>query len=558
MRTHGYLRMVAAVVLMVLIIGLCGCVGLGKPGTTDAIKPGTTDAIKDENVVVINGMPVIQPDPAVVMDWYDTQVAFNLYSPLVYPAPEGGVRPHLAQSWEAVDGKPDHWRFTLRQGVKFHDGSELTSQDVVFSMDRFIAMGQGFSGMLGKVKSVAVSKYVVDFILDKPNSVFPQISSVFFPLNKGLVLKNIQAGKYGEFGDYGANWLMTHDAGTGPYVMVSNITGESMEASRFEGYFLGWANWGPNETPIEKLKFIMETEPSTLKMLLTSGQLDLEANGSFSRQMFQEIQATKSLHLNQVFPQIWTVWMNTKVAPTDDVHFRQAIMYAFDYKTILGEYAAFGAQAAGIYPSQEPGSIAIPPQPRQQDLKKAKEELALSKYKPGDVTVVFHYCGGLAAEQEIGLELQADLSKLGIKVEIVGPTWSQYEAECATPQTTPNLTIFMFPLNYPSPDSFLYFMYHPDHVGGIYGAHWNKDAELGKLIDQSRETVDPKKVLVLYKQIQERIASQALAVYPYQIPGLWTSQDYLIGPKEKFTVVGPEINMSNWRINLVQKKQEGR
>lgn len=548
MRMRGYLRMM----VVVLIIGLCGFsnVGCGKTGSTEPTK--------DESVVVINGMPVIQPDPAVVMDWYDTQVAFNLYSPLVYPAPEGGVRPHLAQSWEAVDGKPDHWRFTLRQGVKFHDDSELTSEDVVFSMDRLIAMGQGYSGMLGKIKSIAVSKYVVDFILDKPNSVFPQISSVFFPLNKDLVLKNIQAGKYGEFGDYGANWLMTHDAGTGPYVMVSNVTAASMEATRFEEYFLGWKNWGPNEEPIEKLKFIMETEPSTLKLLLTSRQLDLEANGAFSRKILQEIQDTKSLHLNQVWPQVWTVWMNTKVAPTDDVHFRKAIMYAFDYKALLKEYAPFGAQETGIYPSVEPGSIAIPPQPRQQDLEKAKEELALSKYKPGDVTVVFHYCGGLEAEQEICLQLQADLSKLGVKVEIVGPTWSQYEAECATPETTPNLTIFMFPLNYPSADSFLYYMYYPDNVGGIYGAHWDKDEELGKLIDQSRATVDSEKRVELYKQIQEKIASQALAFYPYQIPALFTSQDYLIGPKEKFPVVGPTVNMSNWRINLTQKKKEAK
>lgn len=537
MKMRRYLSLIIAI----LIIGFCGFCNL-----VGAEKI-------DENVVVINGMPVIQPDPALSMDWYDIQALFNLYSPLVYPTPEGIIRPHLAQDWEVVDGKPDHWRFTLRQGVKFHDGSELTSEDVVFSMDRFITMGKGFSGMLGKVNAIAVDKYVVDFILEKPNTVFPEILTLFFPLNKHLVLENIQAGKYGNFGDYGENWLMTHDAGSGSYIMASHKMGESMEATRFKEYFLGWENWGPNEEPIERLKFIMETETSTLMLLLKSGQLQLEANGAFSRQALKGIMDTKGLHLNQVWPQVWTVWMNTKVPPTDDVHFRNAILYAYDYEAILREYAPFGAQETGIYPSTLPGYIVIPPQPRQQNLEKAKEELALSKYNPADVKVVFHYCAGLEAEEEICLQLQADLSKLGVNVEIVGPTWPQYAAECATPETTPNLTIFMFPLNYISADSFIYYMYHPNNVGGIYAAHWYEDEELGQLIDQSREMLDFEKRPEIYQRIQEKIASQVLAFYPYEIPALFTSQDYLIGPKETFSVVGPTVNMHNWRINLTQK-----
>ena len=55
-----------------------------------------------DNVAVINGQPVITADPATASDWYDTEAMYNLYSPLVYPSPEGGVRPHLATSWEPL------------------------------------------------------------------------------------------------------------------------------------------------------------------------------------------------------------------------------------------------------------------------------------------------------------------------------------------------------------------------------------------------------------------------------------------------------------------------
>ena len=57
-----------------------------------------------DNVAVINGFAPIWTDPAVASDWYDTEVMYNLYSPLVYPDPAGGVRPHLATAWAPVDG----------------------------------------------------------------------------------------------------------------------------------------------------------------------------------------------------------------------------------------------------------------------------------------------------------------------------------------------------------------------------------------------------------------------------------------------------------------------
>ena len=147
-------------------------------------------------------------------------------------------------------------------------------------------MGQGYSGTVGKLSAKVVSKYVVDFILEKPNAVFPNTLTLFWPLNKELVLKNKKAGDYGEFGDYGQEWLAAHDAGTGPYMLLSHTPGERLEATRFKDYFLGWENWGPSEVPIEKLIFIMNWETATLMTMLKGKQLDLEINGGFSRKSF--------------------------------------------------------------------------------------------------------------------------------------------------------------------------------------------------------------------------------------------------------------------------------
>jgi len=515
-----------------------------------------------DNVVVINGYPVITADPATASDWYDTEAMYNLYSPLVYPSPEGGVSAHLATAWDPVDGDFTHWRFTLRQGVKFHSGFEMTAEDVAFSMTRFIAMGRGNSGPLGQVTAQVVDRYTVDFLLDKPSAIFPDTLALFFVVDKDLVLANVKtSGNYGDFGDYGEDWLATHDAGTGPYMMVSHLPGQRLDAVRFVDYFEGWSDegWGPDEVPIERLIFIMETDYTTLMTLMKSGDLDLEINGGWTLPQLEQIQADPNLDLASVWAQNVTVWMNSKVEPTDDEHFRKAILYAFDYESIVGPWKAFGNGETGIFLPNMPGYVPIEPQPRAQNLERARQELALSKYADSldDVTVVFHFCGGLDFEEDIGLQLQADMAKLGINVEVAGPPWPEYSGECSAPETTPNMTVFLFaPQAAPTDDYYTYSMFSPNGLGWIFEAHWYfEDQQLLQLLDATRAETDPVARLALYEQAQPLIASHALAFYPYQKPTLFAHQAYIAGPMETIVFVGPSENMHNWRINLVLKEQ---
>ncbi len=515
-----------------------------------------------DNVAVINGYPVITADPAVASDWYDTEAMYNLYSPLVYPDPGGGIRPHLATSWEAVGGDYTHWRFTLRQGVKFHSGYEMTAEDVAFSMTRFITMARGNSGPLGQVTAEIVDPYTVDFLLDAPSAIFPDTLALFFVVEKDLVLANIDPdGSYGEYGDYGENWLATHDAGTGPYMMTSHLPGQRLDAVRFVDYFEGWSDegWGPDEVPIERLVFIMETDYTTLMTLMRSGDLDLEINGGWTLPQLQDIDADPNLDFSMVWAQNVTVSMNTQLPPTDDEHFRKAILYAFDYEGIVGPWEAFGNGETGILLPNMPGYVAIEPQPRAQDLDRAAEELALSSYADtlGDVTVTYHFCGGLDFAEEVGLQLQADMAQLGVSVEVAGPPWPQYSGECAAPETTPNLSIWLFaPQAAPAHDYYTYMMYHPNGLGWIYEAHWFfEDEEINSILQATRAEADPVARLALYEQVQPLIAEHALAFYPYQKPTLFAHQAYIVGPSETIVFVGPSENMHKWRINLTLKEE---
>ena len=515
-----------------------------------------------DNVAVINGFAPIWTDPAVASDWYDTEVMYNLYSPLVYPDPAGGVRPHLATAWSPVDGDLTHWRFTLRQGVKFHSGYEMTAEDVAFSMTRFITMGRGNSGPLGQVTAEVVDPYTVDFLLDKPSAIFPETLALFFIVEKDLVLANIDpSGEYGDFGDYGEGWLSSHDAGTGPYVMTNNIPGDRLDAARFVDYFEGWSDegWGENEVPIDRLVFIMVSDYTTLMTMLKGGDLDLEVNAGWTLPQLQEIQADPDYQLTGIWAQNVTVWMNTQVPPTDDIHFRKAILYAFNYESILGPWEALGNGETGILMPSVGGYVPIEPQPREQDLEKAQEELALSKYADslGDVELAFHFCGGLDFEEDVGLQLQADMAQLGVNVEVVGPPWGTYAESCNYPETTPNMTIFLFaPQVAPVIDYYTYGMFHPNGLGWIFEAHWFfEDQDIIDLLDATRAEPDSAVRMTLYEQVQPMIAEHALAFYPYMKPTLFAHQAYIVGPMESVGMVGPSENMHNWRIDLALKEQ---
>lgn len=505
-----------------------------------------------ENTVVVSGQPVILTDPAQSWDWYDTQGIYNLYSPLLYPTPEGTLVGHLAESWEAIGDQLDHWRFHLREGVKFHDGSELTAEDVVFSMIRLRTIGQGNSSIMGSLVPFAVDTYTVDFLLEQPNAEFPSTLTLFWTLNKEQVMANLGPGEYGDFGDYGNAWLQNHDAGTGPYVMVSHSPGDRLEAVRFEDYFLGWDSPVGHYVPADRAIFIMETNPATLLTLLKSGQLDIESNGGWSRTTMADIDRTSGISRFPVWTQNITVWLNTELAPTDDVHFRKAMLHAYDYGAIYDQYSPFGAVFGGIYSSTLPGFLdGLLPQ--EQNLEAAREELAMSRYADSDVKVAFHYCCDLKSEEEIGLQFQADMAQLGVDVEIVNLPWPQYSGETVHPETTPNMTIFLFPVVYPTPDSFFSFMFHPDNVGGVYASHWFADQGIGAMIDQARMTLDFNDRLGIYQDLQRTIADNALALYAYEIPTQFTIQDHMVGPEKPYPMPGPTLDLANWRIDTLKR-----
>ena len=160
-----------------------------------------------ERVLRLDESPIGEIDPAKATDYADTVLMSNIYDTLVYPKAGGpGVEPLLATEW-TTDG--NSYTFKLKDGVKFHSGNPLTADDVVFSLNRMIAMGQGFSSLFaGRVeKAEAIDPLTVKFTLTEPYAPFLAALVRLPVVDAKTVMANKADGKHGEFGDYGEAWM---------------------------------------------------------------------------------------------------------------------------------------------------------------------------------------------------------------------------------------------------------------------------------------------------------------------------------------------------------------
>lgn len=430
-------------------------------------------------------------DPQRGTDWTESMAMINVYDPLVFPSSAGEMEPKLATSWTA---SPDGltYTFTLKEGVKFHDGSEVTAEDVAFSMNRVLALKEGYSWLWADVvEDVTVEDtYTITFQLNKPFAPFVSTLAWLFVANKDLTLAHKQAGDFGEFGDYGAQWLSVttnEDVGSGPYKLKSWDRGREIAFERFPGYFEGWPH---GDESIDEVHVLLIYENSTVRTMVRKGELTIvEHWRTYSD--YEEMDGYPNAHvISFISPEELSFKINTKRPPTDDVHIRRMLAWAMDYESVLEVLEPGSAVAKGPIPEVIPGH-----NPRvfgyYMDLDKAREEMEQSKYYPNIPPIELVLPTGLENRRKMALRLQENLLKLGVKLNVNQELWGRMTDLATTAETTPNIMITSVSANYPDPDTYLYCMYHSKAVGTWMSTEWLQDPLVDQLIEQERVTLDP-------------------------------------------------------------------
>lgn len=484
------------VAAMSMLASSCGQGGGAKPAT---MQQGRAKTIR----CTVSGTPNI--DPGVGLDYGSSIALANLYDTLVFPQEDGTVKPQLAEKWEM---SPDAliYTFHLRKGVRFHSGEELDAADVSFSMQRLKTIGEGYAYLFtDSVKSVeALDPLTVKFTLTKPFGPFVRTLVRFYVLDKDAVMSNIQKnGKYGEMGDYGKDWLITHDAGSGPYIAQELKQQGYLAAVRFADYWGGWDKDAP-----DSFKLIDTTEGASVRTMM--GNRELEITDMW--QSSENIQAMSKIPgVSIAFyarGSIQNMMMNTKKAPTDDPDFRKALSYLFDYKMIEAKIFPGSKQARGCVSSSTPGHNPDVVQ-YSLDPSKASEYIQKSKYagKLDQYPVELLVNTDVADHEKVALSFQAEARKAGIKVNISKAPWISITDRVSTPETTPNMVCIDVPVHYNEAGSMLETRYHSKSVGTWEQAEWLQDKKVDAAIADALSTIDQSTRFEKYRSIQKTIVN---------------------------------------------------
>jgi peptide/nickel transport system substrate-binding protein len=295
-------------------------------------------------------------------------IFYALHDALVKPMPGGLNTPSLAESWTTSrDGRV--WDFTLRKGVRFHNGEPVTAEDVKFSFERY----RGAAGPILKerVREVqAVDAGHVRFILRDP---WPDFMTFYGTSASGAAW--IVPKKYVE--KVGEDGFKKAPIGAGPYKFVSFQPGIELVLEAFDGYW--------RKTPsVKRLVLRSIPDESTRAAALKRGEIDIAyyLNGPIA----DDVRRTPGLTLTAmrtngllflVFPEQWTPG-----SPWADRRVRQAASLAIDRQTINeAEALGYSAPTGGIVPRHQEFALAIPADPY--DPKRARALLAEAGFPTG-------------------------------------------------------------------------------------------------------------------------------------------------------------------------------
>lgn len=437
---------------------------------------GAAFAEKD-SLVWAQGADVTSMDPHKGKETPAVQVTCNIFDTLLLVGPDGSPAPCLAESWENVDEVT--WKFKIRQGVKFHDGSEMTAEDVKFSLDRAIA-SPAVAYIVDFIKEVKVdSPYEITIVTKAPYA--PILANLAVPFSgivpKALVEKDVDA-------------FLLHPIGTGAYKFVEWKQGDYVKLEANPDYFRG-----APKTKFLQMRVVPEAAQRTIA--LETGEVDFAYD--IPSNDVRRVEEADNLSLMTAPPNsVWYVSMNMKKAPFDNEKVRQAVRYAINAQDIL---------MAVRYGMGEVANSLIPPSafghseksmPYPFDLEKAKALMAEAGYPDG------FKCNLWVNENQERVEacqiIQSQLKQIGIEVEISVMEFGTFIEQTSTGEH--DLAYFGWTCSTSDADYNYYSLCHSSQQGAPGNRSFINDPKVDELIEAGRSTADPAKRQASYDELE--------------------------------------------------------
>jgi len=483
---------VISVLTLTLLIILSSCGGADLPAQDEI-------AIAQ---VALYTQPIQDWDPHTSVNT-ENQIYFNTYETLLrYDPNKDEFIPVLATDYTKT-GDGLIWTFTLREGVKFHDGTDFNADAVKFSIDRIMRMAKGASYIWAPVKEVrVVDEYTVEIELSEnaPLDIICSSSQAAFIASPTSIGDDDQAG---------TTWLAQGNiCGTGPYMLQSQTPGSEVILTQFPDY---WAGWDGNH--FDKVVFSLVGENSSRRQLIESGEIDVVTNLMPDDLIALEGNPNVEVVISDSYKSL-TAFLNTKKAPLDDKIVRQALAFSYPYQSYVDhiKLGKFGSIAVDtLLPKGFWG--ALDKNPYVFDLEKAKSLLEEAGYPGGGIELTVTSVSGMDDRKKILEIWKSELDKIGVTLDIVLMQADGMLSLANSADRTLAQDIFVIG-NWPdliSPNS-----YYSSQVksSGSWNFSYQDDKALDKAIDDAyiMSGIDREKSEKMFKDIGAKIAEECLTI----------------------------------------------
>lgn len=457
---------------------------------------------------------------------------------------EGNFAPGLAESWEiSEDGLT--YTFTLRQGVKFHSGKDMTAEDVKYTFERWKGLEASPTAyLIDAVESIEASdSHTVVFSMSEPYNIFlDQLAGAYGVILNGDVVE--------EAGDqYGVSVV----DGTGPFRFVSWERNNRLVFERFEDY-----NWSapifdnPGPAYVDGIEIRIIPEDATRVAEFQAGNVHIVQNVPSAD--VERLSAADGIDIVQ-FDELETTFMGMSLvnAPTDDVSVRQAVNYAINREEIVqGAYFGLASPAYTHLHPDTPGfwegaleaaptfdpdhAIALLEEAGWQEGSNGIRE------KDGEQLIIPLWVINSSESVLQAQILEQQLSRVGIQLDTI-----QYEESAWFEATRGGGQVgFTIGVRYESADN-LFFYFHSDQMPAPNRFSFD-DPEVDAWLVETRSNPDPEAVTEAYDNVQRRVIEVAMTAPLKHQHGTLGKAD---------SAQGVRVHPSRWLYRMVDIWLEG-
>jgi peptide/nickel transport system substrate-binding protein len=422
--------------------------------------------------------------------------------------------PGLATAWKVDDSDKTRWAFTLRDGVKFHDGSDFKADAVVWNLDKLLndksPQYDSKQAAQGRSRIPSVKSYKA--LDDKTVEIRTATPDAFLPYQIGWVMMSSPA----QWEKVGRDWnkFAQTPSGSGPWKLASFVPQTRAELVPNKDY------WDKARIPkLDKLVLLPIPEAATRTAALRSGQVDwIEAP---SPDAVPSLEKAGFKIVTNAYPHNWT-WHLSRIdgSPWNDIRVRKAANLAIDRNGLKVLLNGLMIPAKGFVVPGSPwfGHPAFDVKFDPEAAKKLLAEAGYGPSKPVNVKILISASGsGQMQPLPMNEYIQQNLAEVGIKVDFDVVEWNTMinmwragaKSETVHGANGLNFTYFI-------QDPFTAFIRHVDSkLVAPNGTNWGYyiDPAMDTLLEKARTTFDPAAQDKVLQQIHEKIVDEALFLF---------------------------------------------